>query len=54
MKCKDHPKYQGKMMPRAYCLECWKIYRDNFTNEVVSKAKRIDNTIKALENRKSH
>jgi hypothetical protein len=26
MKCKKHPKYLGKKIPKAPCKECWKIY----------------------------
>jgi hypothetical protein len=26
MKCKKHPKYQAKHMPRARCEDCWRIW----------------------------
>lgn len=25
-KCKKHPKYKGKGLPRCNCTACWKIY----------------------------
>lgn len=29
MKCKKHPKYQGKISPRVPCEDCWRVYFNN-------------------------
>jgi hypothetical protein len=31
--CKKHPKYKGKLKPRAKCDKCWEIYEQKNKNE---------------------
>lgn len=33
VRCKKHPKYQGKIKPKVDCLECFKVYSTRLYNE---------------------
>lgn len=37
MKCKKHPKYQAKKMPRADCKPCWEMWYKSPHRLIVNK-----------------